>query len=240
MRSTLYCLIVCLGLVGTVLAQQEGGDVVATNSILDGSLVNVDSQQAASALPLTTDIVTPDNHKLEKRLVELEDNCAAMQSRIEQLEQKFFRLTEIERHDVKVKNADGFYGKIQQYVDSTRNYLGAQVFMVIIAGTIILLLALLVYLIVGSAAGLRARTSPMASYFATAMRSDDDIDNADDFSSENSEDEMNNQSKLNLARAYIDMEDYSKASTLLHEVITKGNSTEQEEAKKLVDKIKHG
>ena len=240
MRSMLYCLICCLCLSSAVLAQKDRND--SAIFVSDGKPLDIDRQQDAFALPSIVAMPSPNSQEINRdnadtlkvieRLVELENNYAVIQNRIEQLEQKFLLITEAGERN-KVKNVSGFYGRIQQYADVTRNYLGAQMFTVIIAGTIILLLALLVYLIVSSATRVRAKTSSMASYFAAV--GDDDEDN---FSSENSEDEMNSESKLNLARAYIDMEDYSKALTLLYEVMARGNNIEQGEAKELIDKIK--
>jgi len=44
--------------------------------------------------------------------------------------------------------------------------------------------------------------------------------------------------KLDLARAYLDMEDFQGAITLLKEVLEKGNDTQQQEAKNMLDEVK--
>jgi pilus assembly protein FimV len=67
---------------------------------------------------------------------------------------------------------------------------------------------------------------------------DDDtiIDAGDDtMSGEGSEDEIS--TKLDLARAYMDMGDYDGASSTLEEVLSEGNDKQKREAEELLDQI---
>ncbi len=169
--------------------------------------------------------------RMEKRLGAIDANQIAAQGKISQLEEKISQLEQLNAMKMEQKYNDGFYGKVQKYADHVRIYLGTQLFIAIVAAIIVLFLIMLIYLIVGYN---RANVFAIANYPEVSLGNREFEDN------ENSTDEdMDNGSKLNLARAYMDMEDYEKALSILREVLSQGNDDERNEAQDLIDKIKN-
>lgn len=80
------------------------------------------------------------------------------------------------------------------------------------------------------------RQEPIVSLKNAAKEEKTAIENEDEYDFMNSQEAM--PAKLDLARAYIDMEDFASAKMLLEEILNKGNETECKEAKKILRSIK--
>ncbi len=194
--------------------------------------VNLDqllSNGAPNVLPNSqADNKEPPTKTQEERIAELESANSAMQTKIIGLEERLAKLESGEA-TVEKKYSSGFYGKLQQYADRAKNYLGVQLFIAIISGVIILLLLILIYLVTGYN---RKSVISIANYpSAPSVSHKDELGLID---SENS-----NAAKLNLARAYIEMGHNSQAQSVLYEVLAHGTDDEQEEAKAMIDQLKH-
>lgn len=148
---------------------------------------------------------------------------AQIGGRVESIEKSVRELTEFEKK-VSACFSSKFFMWLQQYADQLSDFLGPQLFMVVIAIIILVLFILLVYLII-----------PRRKCICAAYPQDDSREGDFNRRVESGEDVA---SKLNLARAYIEMGEENKAQTLLHEVLSHGSDSEQEEAKTLLDKMK--
>lgn len=118
-----------------------------------------------------------------------------------------------------------FFTIIDQYTEQLSDYLGPQLFKVLVAAIIIILLMLLISLF---------RSHHKKDEFS--YHQSHPVNQEHDFNLMEGTEGV--KAKLNLARAYIEMGDKSKAKEILHEVLAHGSDAEQEEANILLAEIK--
>ena len=179
-------------------------------------------------------------HGSPERLAELEKNYLGLQEKIAQLEKKYAQLT-IGAGSVSVKTSPNskLYNKAEKYVAVVKNYFGNQLFIAMVAAVIVFLLIILIYLITSYS---KSRYSGTQKDFSEDMEIDNETDNRSKpmiKRNNDSDEHLDNTTKLNLARAYVEMGNQDKATDILHEVLAYGNDLEQEEAKVMLDNIRN-
>jgi FimV-like protein len=123
------------------------------------------------------------------------------------------------------KAQSGIYGKIGQFIDQMQSRLGRNIFLAVLGGVILIVLLFLRLI-----------------FSLFSPRRKENYANRDLYHDDPAFDAMEGQdpaAKLNLARSYIDMGKTEQAQKVLNDVLNHGNDSEQEEAKTLLEKIKH-
>lgn len=188
---------------------------------------------AVASVPAVIPTVTAGEivENLTNRLVESEakNNAAQTQlaelgERINALEKNINQLVMAEKQK-KNSSVSMFFAVVQQRATLLSEYLGQKLFMGIVAGIVLILLLLLIFLIM-----------PQRKDGSAGYPRDDSSSKGDDFDPLSGNEGM--AAKLNLARAYIEMGQESKAQAMLYEVLSHGSDDEQAEAKTLLEKIK--
>lgn len=170
---------------------------------------------------------------LVERLVAAEEKNNVIQIQIDQLTQ---RVNSLEKNngesgviEPKKVRKHGSQDKISvsggRYAGQLSYYLGQKLFVTIVAGSVIVLFFLLIYLII-----------PRRKNVVTGYPQN----NSPTKEEEGYDPMAGNEgvaAKLNLARAYIDMGQESKAEVMLYEILSYGNNEEQVEAKQLLEEI---
>ena len=181
---------------------------------------------------------------IEERIDALSNQVSILNNRVVSLEKGLGRIDRLEK-----KISSSFYGEIQAYIDQMKYFLGPELFLITVIIIIASLLLLLIYLLI-----------PRRPLISNTCCQDDFKDDEDDEGDEEDEEDeagdglnfdmaeeegedddedLVTESKLNLARAYIEMGEPEKAKPMLVKILSYGNDEEQEEAKDLLDKIKY-
>lgn len=124
------------------------------------------------------------------------------------------------------KTQECFYCKLFKQVAGLKDRIGARSFTIAVSIVIVVFLLLLMRII------FPRRRSCVMNY-----PKDNLLNKAHDFNPMEGQEGVT--AKLNLARAYIEMGNENKAHGVLQDVLIHGNDEEQEEAKALLEKIKH-
>lgn len=193
------------------MPQQESQPPIPTTSITNETL----AQPSAS---ITQEITEPVLKNFNDRLVVLETQHAALHAQLVQMEERI--------NSLNAKLGSGEQ-KMPEVINRLKNYLGPQLFMVVSTVVIIVFLLLLVYIITPKRKKSVAVSYPQGEY-SEKEQEFDLMKGAEGV-----------EAKLNLARAYIEMGQGSKAQGILNDVLLHGNDNEQKEAKTLLDKIKN-
>lgn len=165
---------------------------------------------------------------LTERLVVLETKNTKLQGEVTQMNGRMNLIEErIIGHVGEQKTPACSWGIVGKYIDRLKSHLGPQLFIAIVLGIVVVFLFLLAYIIFP-----RYRNPLSVNY-----PQDDTLDKEQGFNQMAGQDSV--AAKINLARAYIEMGHESKAQGMLYDVLAHGSDVEQEEAKELLEKIKH-
>ncbi len=167
------------------------------------------------------------------RLMALEAQNSKMQLQLTQLNDRINVLEErlIMGGPHKPKGADTIYGKIEQRLDKLRDHIGRKLFLSLISSVSMVILASLGYLIF-----YRRKEESFPGSYTQESSSPQEKEDADFNPMEGQEGVA---AKLNLARSYIEMGKNAQAQKVLLDALAYGNDNEQEEAKRLLEKVKH-
>lgn len=187
-------------------------------------------QEGVNAIGMSEEVVDPNAINVLDRLKTLEAQSGKIQAQIAQINERVNVLEErlIIGGPVEQKVQNGVYSKIGQRIDQLKDRIGNKLFLLLAFGVIVILLLFLGYIIFPR----REAESFPGSYTHETLPPKEAEFNP-------MEGQEGVAAKLNLARSYVEMGKENQAQKVLLDVLACGNESEQEEAKKLLEDIKH-
>ena len=199
-------------------------------SALEKQLLPV-PQEGINATGIPEEAVDPNAINVLDRLKALEAQSGKIQTQITQINERVNLLEErliLGGRPGEQKVQSGIYSKIEQRIDQLKNSIGHKLFLLLVFGLVVIFLLFLGYVIFPHR---KAKSFP-GNYAHEALPPKEA-----DFNPMEGQEGM--AAKLNLARSYIEMGKENQAQKVLLDVLACGNDSEQEEAKKLLENIKH-